>query len=61
MGTIQEPRGRGTPAIGGLHEAMTSEDMGVDTSVTCVITKYKLQSCAVSKIPINPITNSNPI
>jgi hypothetical protein len=57
MGIVLEPRGRRTSPIGSSYRATVSEDVTVDTSVY-VIVNCKVQSCAVSKSPINSIINT---
>jgi hypothetical protein len=46
-GTVREPRGRGTAAVGSRYRATASEDVTVDTSV-CVCVCVCVVNCIVT-------------
>jgi hypothetical protein len=48
------------PAVGSCYQAVAIEDVTVDTSL-CVIVNSKVGTHAVSKSPINLVTNPNSI
>jgi hypothetical protein len=58
MRIVQEHRGKGMFSAGSRYQATANEAVTVDNIVTA---KYKLQSRAASKSPINPVTNPNEI
>jgi hypothetical protein len=58
--TVPEPIGRETSAVGCRYQATANDDASVDISVYVTV-KYIVYSRAVSKSPVNPIINRNPV